>query len=241
MKEVIKSLTKIATGTTMVFTAHSYYLTIKDNGEKAKYLQIAEDARTRATAAEERAQQLELENIQNESKANELNSLQNEMVTTRESIERNRDLFNKATTKEEFEKCAQNLSDDLDKSSSLVERCVNIVKRKFTDDGEGLFDKITKFYIEYNNFIDGLTIHQLGSLFNLLAAIFISLCIISVIIIIYSDKLLKYFQIEEKYPRLAKLIILRRKLQNIYLLINLLLIIITLAIVIYINITALTT
>jgi hypothetical protein len=44
--------------------------------------------------------------------------------------------------------------------------------------------------------------------------------IISIIYIFYGDYLLKKFNIEQKYPKLAKVIELRRKFQNYYLLIS---------------------
>jgi hypothetical protein len=44
--------------------------------------------------------------------------------------------------------------------------------------------------------------------------------VISIIYIFYGDYLLKKFKIEQKYPKLAKVIELRRKFQSYYLLIS---------------------
>ena len=49
--------------------------------------------------------------------------------------------------------------------------------------------------------------------------------LISIIFIFYGDYLIKKYQIEVKYPRLAKIISLRRKFQKYYLIIDSLIII----------------
>jgi hypothetical protein len=52
----------------------------------------------------------------------------------------------------------------------------------------------------------------------------------------YGDKLIIYFNLETKWPKLAKFIQLRRKFQDYYIRINALIIILILLFVIYINI-----
>jgi hypothetical protein len=52
----------------------------------------------------------------------------------------------------------------------------------------------------------------------------------------YADKLIIYFNLEVKYPKLAKWIQLRRKFQDYYLALNFIIIIIILLVVIYTNI-----
>jgi hypothetical protein len=52
----------------------------------------------------------------------------------------------------------------------------------------------------------------------------------------YGDKIIIYFNLENKWPKLAKFIQLRRKFQDYYIRINALIIILILIFVIYINI-----
>ena len=68
----------------------------------------------------------------------------------------------------------------------------------------------------------------------------ILILIINIISIIYSDFLLNYFKIEEKFPRLGRIIKYRILFQQYYLIINLLLIILTLLATIFINYAILT-
>ena len=112
--------------------------------------------------------------------------------------------------------------------------------KNFIGDGDNLFDIIKSAYDSWMNMLSALTLFQLGSLAHLLSAVFILMCLFNVIVIIYSDMLLIYFKLEEKYPLIGKFIRLRRKFQHFYLFVNLLLIIITLLAVIFVNYTALT-
>lgn len=53
--------------------------------------------------------------------------------------------------------------------------------------------------------------------------------------IFYGNKFLDYFQLEKRLPKIAKLIILRRKFQQFYLLTNILLISVVLLIMFTLN------
>lgn len=87
--------------------------------------------------------------------------------------------------------------------------------------------------------LSNLSTEQLGALSHLLAAIFILFCVFSIIIVIYGEFLLNYFKLEEKYPKLGRIIKLRRIFQQYYLFINFIFIIITLLAIIFINYTIL--
>ena len=66
--------------------------------------------------------------------------------------------------------------------------------------------------------------------------LFILFSLISIISIFYGEKLIIFFDLENRFPKLAKFIQIRRKFQQYYLLMNIGLIIIVLVIIIYINI-----
>ena len=125
-------------------------------------------------------------------------------------------------------------------TSPLFLKAVGFLNFNLIDGTKDFLNNIRDLFTKYINFLDTLSLHQLGSLANLLAAIFVLTCLFSVVYIIYSDLLLKYLKIEEKYPKIQKIIKLRRKFQHFYLLINFLLIILTLIAVIIVNYTALT-
>ena len=49
---------------------------------------------------------------------------------------------------------------------------------------------------------------------NILGLIFIFSCLISVVSIFYGDFLIKYFNLEEKFPKIAKFIQLKKKISK---------------------------
>ena len=128
-------------------------------------------------------------------------------------------------------------------NQTLLDRAIELInknKNNYIDDLNSFIDSIKELNNEYSNFLDTLTINELGSLSNLLAAVFILFCVISITSIIYSDKFITFLNLENRFPRLAKFIQYRKKLQDYYLRINLVLIYITLVAVIFVNYTALT-
>ena len=101
-------------------------------------------------------------------------------------------------------------------------------------------DSISSFYENLSNFISHLTFEQLLAVAHISSSIFIFILLLNIISVIYSDFLLNYFKIEEKFPRLGRIIKYRRLFQQYYLIINLLLIILTLLATIFINYAILT-
>lgn len=71
---------------------------------------------------------------------------------------------------------------------------------------------------------------------NTLVAFLVLLCLFNILLIIYGEFLIEYFKLEERFPKLAKLIQLRRKLRRFYMSTLFSISIISLSIVIYLNI-----
>jgi hypothetical protein len=86
------------------------------------------------------------------------------------------------------------------------------------------------------SFFDGLNYEQNLAMSNILGSMFIIFTLFSIISIFYGDKLITYFDLENKFPKIAKFIQIRRKFQQYYLLMNIALIIIVLLLIIYVNI-----
>jgi hypothetical protein len=93
---------------------------------------------------------------------------------------------------------------------------------------EGYFDNI-------KNSLSNLTYEQLGAIVHISGSLFILFCLFTIISIIYGDRLIIYFNLEEKFPKLAKYIQLRRKYLEFNLILNITLIILVLLSIIYIN------
>ena len=97
-------------------------------------------------------------------------------------------------------------------------------------------DNKSQYLDSLQQFFDGLNYEQNLAMSNILGSMFIIFTLFSIISIFYGDKLITYFDLENKYPKLAKFIQIRRKFQQYYLLMNISLIIIVLLLIIYVNI-----
>jgi hypothetical protein len=118
----------------------------------------------------------------------------------------------------------QNVSqktESIEKANSALK---NIMDSLFSDNYNFQLNNIIESYKE---FLNTLTVEQHSPILNILGLIIIFSCIISIIIIIYSEYLIRYFNIETRYPKISKFIQIRRTLQQYYLSINLIIILIT--------------
>lgn len=73
------------------------------------------------------------------------------------------------------------------------------------------FDDISKIMSNYQSFLDNLNLHQKYALIHILLSIIIFISILNIMILYLGDEFIKYLNLEEKYPKLAKYIKLRRK------------------------------
>jgi hypothetical protein len=173
--------------------------------------------------------------------------LNNKIRTTNENIEI---LNSKQGVKLEVN------SPDLTDVTNITDRSTEIVDNfhKFNNELEKLIELGRKSVdslqsVDYlNNFepldsireiISLLTYDQLIAFILLSGVLTIALCIFSIILIFYSEKLIVYFKIEEKFPRFGKIIKLRRKFQNYYFIINVSIIIFILIGIAHINLNTL--
>ena len=121
--------------------------------------------------------------------------------------------------------------------------------RKSLDDnlqfiGSSLFDKIkdiinSDIIGQYQQFLDTLSYHQLLAIINISAFMFIFLNIISLFGVYFSESLIQYFNLEEKYPRIGRFIKIRRTYYKYYYIINAIIIFVMTVISIYCNLTVL--
>ena len=86
------------------------------------------------------------------------------------------------------------------------------------------------------SFLDGLNFEQNLAVIHISGSLFIFFSLFSIISIFYGDKLITFFDLENKYPKISKFIQLRRKFQQYYLLVEIGIIIFVLLIIIIINI-----
>lgn len=103
------------------------------------------------------------------------------------------------------------------KGGKTINEIVELIssKKNFISD-KSWIDTIKNFLEEWNKFLFSLSTEQLGAFAHIISALLILWCLFSIFIIVYSDFLIKYFKLEEKYPKLAKFIKIRRMFQHYY-------------------------
>ena len=80
------------------------------------------------------------------------------------------------------------------------------------------WNEFSKFYDQYINFLKSLNLEQLAALCNLISLLLFLLCIWNIVIFLYGDFLITYYNLEGKYPKLIKILNYRRVIQkfNLY-------------------------
>lgn len=94
----------------------------------------------------------------------------------------------------------------------------------------------SQYFDSLQSIFDGFNYEQNLAMSNILGSMFIIFSLISIISIFFGDKLIIFFDLENRFPKMAKFIQIRRKFQQYYLLMNIGLIIIVLLLIIYVNI-----
>ena len=187
---------------------------------------------------------------------NNLNKLENEREILEESNNLRKDvevleqkLRNSVEIKRDLQtKYSENIEDinekiqEVVKTSEEIHNMYESVNNKF----DSFINKINTLLNNSNNksqyldslqsFFDGLNYEQNLAIVHISGSMFILFSLISIISIFYGDKLIIFFDLENRFPKIAKFIQIRRKFQQYYLIINIGLIIIVLLIMIYINI-----
>uniref|UniRef100_UPI00315CABF2 hypothetical protein n=1 Tax=Leucopaxillus giganteus TaxID=1167592 RepID=UPI00315CABF2 len=100
-------------------------------------------------------------------------------------------------------------------------------------------DNINNFVDNFNNYLSSLSSIELGAVAHTLASFTILLCLLSILSAYYGDRLIRYFNLEVRFPKLAKIIQLRRTFQDYYIAYNAIWIIFILFFVIYTNVSIL--
>jgi hypothetical protein len=112
--------------------------------------------------------------------------------------------------------------DNIIDQANSENKAVNGIAQKILEEirkrGKG-GDSLVLF--DLNDFVMNLVSpDKLGALSILFFSQVMLACLISIIFVFYGDLLIKRFDLENKYPKIAKFIQLRRKFQQYYLLLN---------------------
>ena len=96
-------------------------------------------------------------------------------------------------------------------------------------------DFVNNTITKFQDYLQTLSLEQQVYLSNIFGSFFILACIFSLASIFYGDLLIVYFKLETRFPKLAKIIELRRKFQKYYFFMNLIFIFIMLLVIIWLN------
>jgi hypothetical protein len=241
---ILRRSSAIFVGATYFATLHSYLLTLNQN-KLASKVDLLKKENQDLFEALHKAENNELKRELLNNKLTSLSGqLKDKVENTLNEIAKldqiKPDALGSETDKAHH---VENIVRDLEHYNSIAQEIIDAVNKQngFNNflPSNNFFDSISNFFTNWNNMLSNLSILELSSLVHLLGAITILLFVINVMTIVYADYLIVRFKLEDKYPKLAKYIKIRRLFQQFYLAIDFCIIITVLLSVIYVNYVAL--
>lgn len=248
LKQLLETGSKLLSGAVAYVTLDSYVRSIKDNRILDRYL--IEKAKNEKLSAELHAKSrindkleiadLKFNHYEDKLKIN-CNSVTHELQRIKDINsklkENNLSHSDISQLNNDLAHHTSNVTNEISDSNKILSEIKTIVDQLINSgSGSSTNNKfISEYKLELDNYLASLTTEELGALGHISVSLFILFCLFSIIVIYYSEFLIIKLKIEEKYPKLAKFIQLRRKFQQYYFLLNICLIILALLFVIYIN------
>jgi len=157
-------------------------------------------------------------------------SMNENLINMSEEVERSTQIKNITQT-------VDNVSENLSKVNTKVSEILDLIFNSGSGSGSKFMfiDRINDLIIAYQNFLSTLSLMELGALCHIILSILILFCLYNLIAVFYGDSLIKYFNLEVKFPKLSRFIQIRRKFQQYYFFLNIFLILIAVLTIIYIN------
>jgi hypothetical protein len=159
---------------------------------------------------------------------NKLKSKLSNKTSINENVENSNTILDELT---DINQTFKNSNNQLNSYVEVIEKYVN------SKNNNNFTDSFMNLIHDLNNIINSMTLEQNLAFINISASFFILFSMFSILFIFYGDYLIIKLNLETKFPRLAKLIQLRRKFQHFYILLDITISIIFLLLIIYLNIT----
>lgn len=209
IKELIKSLGPIFIG---AISIDSYRRQLRSDGvinsstvlEKDKALKVLKEYQDKNFEEQIKSSAPQAENLRQTvvSNVSELKELKkNQTERTAPLLRRGENKYNNASNEEMKKYYKKELEKTDDKLNNIIDKLGNLKFVNF---------KLDEIYKLFAN----LTLDQLVSLFNLAIDLSLSFSIFNIINIFLGEHLIKYFNLENKYPKIAYFIRLRIKLNS---------------------------
>ncbi len=122
-----------------------------------------------------------------------------------------------------IEKTLDSLNTNQAESVEQVKGVLEELRDIFSGPSNNFFNPFDSFHesIEvFKNFLSTLQIEQIISVAHLCAILFLFSCLFSIVSVIFGDFLIKHLKLEDKYPKVAIYIQIRRKFQRYYLILD---------------------
>jgi len=212
-----------------------YYSQYTDETLKKNYVKIQKENEILRNQINE----LKMDELKNELAKSKVETLKSSLEICNNKISNEVEQINKleANNYELLEPHLKNINKEDDNINSTINEIIeifNAISNKFFGDSN-LIEKFKLFINKWNDFISSLNLEQVGLVAHITTSIFIIVCLFNILSVLMSDFLIKYFELEIKFPKLSIFLQLRRKFQTYYLILNFLLIFITLITLIYID------
>ena len=163
--------------------------------------------------------------------------LETKILALKDTTNKTVEIFEDCTTAQEtnsmsFTVLKQKAQEHFQGMSKIVEDMSDSISK---DTKNFIGDDITGYISAFQDYLATLTLEQTFCLVHMLAVTSLFIFLINLAVVFYGESLIKYFELEIKFPKLAKFISLRRKFQQYYFAWNLILIVTILAGLFYFN------
>lgn len=137
--------------------------------------------------------------------------------------------------KEQIDNAFKKANDKANELANAIDNTPHLGEGDNFMDGNPIFKLIT----EYKEYLNTLSSIETCLLINITTSMFILTCIISIFYSIFGNYFINKFSLEQRFPKLSKIIKLRVTFQKYYIIINSIFIIIAVLSLIFVNIIAL--
>lgn len=164
---------------------------------------------------------------------NDLNSMKSVHSTYFKKFEEGNISVDSESSINLYNKYKEQIDDTFNKANTKAKEIVNTldnIKEKFMDDNP-IFNLIN----EFKAYLASLSAMEICLVINITSCVFILTCVISILFAISGNYLIDKFSLEQKFPKLKKIIQLRVKFQHYYVFINSVFIIIAILPLIFVN------
>jgi hypothetical protein len=130
-----------------------------------------------------------------------------------------------------------NVGNHLNRAQEYLDKTIKEASNLYGKTNKFLEDfNFYKFIENYRNYISSLDLNQLCQLITISFSIPTLICFINILIINFGDYIINYLELDKRYPKLARIIDIRKKFSKFYIFINSIIMFISILTIIFINI-----